>query len=442
MDGPSWEVSVPHPSTDFGEALRKRRLDAGMSLTALSRVVHYSKAQLSKVERGIKTPGRDLARLCDAALGADGSLIALTAANLPSPPGEPDSGDMNEEEWTMQLSPGGPGSFHPVGRRSVMGVGVASLMTWRSDTSQALAPGTAAGMLEVSRSLFTHYRRLGQSMQPGLLLPALIAQTHTLRELSAQTDARTRRELLVLGSRYAEYVGWLVQETGNEQAALWWTRRAVELAVAGGDRALAGYALVRRALVTMYQEDAGQTIALAARANDSSLPPRIRGLAAQREAQGHALAGDHSACMRALDRARTLMDQDSSSEGPVIGTMHLPDPVGMATGWCLVDLGRPREAGEHLDRQLALVGQDALRTRVRYGVRQALAYAAAGEIDHACTLVAPLLEDLSTIGSATVTTDLRRLARVLSRYGDHPAVRRLAPRLGTMTRLPTPGNEG
>ncbi|MFI0904289.1 helix-turn-helix domain-containing protein [Streptomyces sioyaensis] len=44
---------MPQPSAEFGEELRKRRLDAGLSLTALSAAVHYSKAQLSKVERGM-----------------------------------------------------------------------------------------------------------------------------------------------------------------------------------------------------------------------------------------------------------------------------------------------------------------------------------------------------------------------------------------------------
>src|SRR5215203_3917166 len=49
------EVLMPQPSTstEFGEELRRRRLNAGLSLTALSSAVHYSKAQLSKVERGI-----------------------------------------------------------------------------------------------------------------------------------------------------------------------------------------------------------------------------------------------------------------------------------------------------------------------------------------------------------------------------------------------------
>ncbi|MGW4728672.1 helix-turn-helix domain-containing protein [Streptomyces shenzhenensis] len=433
---------MPQPSTDFGEELRKRRLEAGLSLTALSGAVHYSKAQLSKVERGLKAPSRDLARLCDAVLGADGALIALIPTAPADTPARPAPGEVNEEDWIMQLSPDGTSRFQPMGRRDVMGAGVASLMTWRSDAGSRISPAAGVGMLEASRSLFTHYRRLGQTVEPGLLLPVLIAQTHTLRELSADAGTGTRRELLALGSRYAEYVGWLVQETGDERGALWWTQRAVDLAAAGGDRALAGYALVRRALVTLYRDDAEQTVALARRAQSGTLPPRIRGLAAQREAQGHALAGDLKACLSALDRARELLErQQSSSDEPVIGTMHLPDSVGMVTGWCLVDLGRPREATEELNRQLAQVGQDAVRTQVRYGVRRALAYATDGEIDHACALTAPLLDGVATVRSATVATDLRRLARVLARYSDHPSVRQLGPRLGTLSRLSTSRGE-
>ncbi|MFJ9086208.1 helix-turn-helix domain-containing protein [Streptomyces sp. NPDC102384] len=428
---------MPEPSAEFGEELRKRRLQAGLSLTALSGTVHYSKAQLSKVERGIKTPSRDLVQLCDAALGADGALVALatrTVPNTSAAPDESERGHIDEEDWIMQLSPDGPNRFQTVGRRKVMSAGVTSLMSWRSGGGPAAA-ASGAGMLEASRSLFTHYRKLGQTVAPGLLLPALIAQTHTLRELSAHSDTNSRRQLLALGSRYAEYVGWLVQETGDEQAALWWTQRAVDLAAAGGDQSLAGYALVRRALVTMYRNDAEQTIALARRAQSSTLPPRIQGLAAQREAQGHALAGDLNSCLSALDRARVLLArEDSDSDEPVVGTMHLPDPVSMVTGWCLVDLGRPAEASEELDRQIALVGKDAVRTQVRYGVRRALAHASAGEIEHACALTEPLLDGVTVVHSATVTTDLQRLARVLARYSDHPSVRQLGPRLGTLSR--------
>ena len=62
----------------FGEELRRRRLIARLSLSKLAESVHYSKGQLSKVERGIKAPSRELARLCDTVLQADGRLTSLS----------------------------------------------------------------------------------------------------------------------------------------------------------------------------------------------------------------------------------------------------------------------------------------------------------------------------------------------------------------------------
>ncbi|RBQ18088.1 transcriptional regulator [Spongiactinospora rosea] len=434
-------VQQPIP---FGAELRRRRLGAGLSLTELSRLVHYSKGHLSKVERGLKAPSTELARLCDAKLGAEGALTALVGRR-PSRSGSGGAGwgFGDEEVWLMRLSKDGQSRFHPVNRRQVMVAGAVSMAGMGIGipaTASVPVLGSASEpddttLLGMSRALFDQYRRMGQVAGPGLLLPALIAQTHALQEMSSRMGENQRPALLRLASRYAEYVGWLAQESGNEPAALWWTQRAVELAEAGGDRQLAAYGLVRRALVTLYQEDAEQTIDLARKAQEGDISARIRGLAAQREAQGHALAGDHSACMRSLDRARALMAESATeSDGPVIGTTHLPDPVGMISGWCLHDLGRPAEAAEVIAAQLAQVPSYALRTRVRYGVRHALAYAAAGEIDHACHLTGRLLNGAATVTSATITTDLRKLARALARHPRNAAVRELSPALGAAMR--------
>ncbi|MEV6983569.1 helix-turn-helix transcriptional regulator [Sphaerisporangium sp. NPDC051017] len=422
----------------FGEELRRRRLAAGLTLTQLAGLVHYSKGQLSKVERGVKPPSRGLAAHCDAKLNAEGALTALARTTLPDAEAEAEMTTGDEEVWLMQLSPDGQSWFRTVGRRQVIVAGAASMAGMSIGR-----PGTSSAdgerFLEASRSLFDEYRRLGQTGSPGLLMPALIAQTHVLRDLSAHAGTRVRRALLKMGSRYAEYVGWLAQEAGDEKAALWWTQRAVELAAAGGDGDLAAYGLVRRALVTLYRGEAEQTVELARRAQSGTVPPRIHGLAAQREAQGHALAGDYDASMRSLDRARTLLAQHTSDAGaPVIGSTNLPDSVSMVTGWCLHDLGRCREAAEILDAQLAQVPPHATRTQVRYGVRRALAYAAAGEIDHACELAERLLGDAITVSSATVGADLRTLARTLARHPRNPSVRSLAPRLGTALHIIAP----
>ncbi|MBT2232300.1 helix-turn-helix transcriptional regulator [Nonomuraea sp. NEAU-A123] len=415
----------------FGRELRRRRLAAGLTLTGLSKLVHYSKGQLSKVERGLKAPSRELARLCDNTLGAAGELAALVRIQPTST--EATEARNGEEVWLMALSGDGQSWFQPLSRRQVMTMGVASaagMSIGRPDTS---FPAGGTTLLGTSRTLFDNYRQLGQVAGPGALLPALIAQTHSLQELSSGTGPRTRGGLLQLASRYAEYAGWMMQEIGNDQGALWWTRHAVDLAAAGGDRDLAAYGHVRHALVTLYRDDAAQTIELARRAQKPMLPPRIRGLAAQREAQGHALAGDYDACMRSLDRARVLLTGvRSQPDGPpVIGTTNLPDPVGMITGWCLYDLGRPRDAAEVMGKQMAHVPPHALRTRVRYGMRRALAHAMAGEIEHACDLTGQLLGAAATVSSATIAQDMRALARTLSRHPRNVAVRRVAPELGT-----------
>ncbi|WP_308433547.1 nSTAND1 domain-containing NTPase [Streptomyces netropsis] len=67
----------PVPEEGFGECLRRLRGEAGMSLAALSRLAHYSRGYLSKVENGQKPPTAELARSCDDALNAGGVLVRL-----------------------------------------------------------------------------------------------------------------------------------------------------------------------------------------------------------------------------------------------------------------------------------------------------------------------------------------------------------------------------
>ncbi|MFD0638231.1 multiprotein-bridging factor 1 family protein [Catenulispora yoronensis] len=56
----------------FGRELRRLRLTAGMSQAELANVLHFSKSYLSKVENGAKPATMDLARRCEAVLGAAG----------------------------------------------------------------------------------------------------------------------------------------------------------------------------------------------------------------------------------------------------------------------------------------------------------------------------------------------------------------------------------
>ncbi|THA29571.1 XRE family transcriptional regulator [Streptomyces sp. A1277] len=398
----------------FGPELRRLRQEAGLSLADFATALNYDKGYLSKVERGGRTASHELARRCDAFLGAKGELERLAVGPEPAP------------DPTEAAAPG----LWQVGRRAVLAAGTGSLV----DLGLKLGgqPLSVAGPLLLSfRAQFDQLRQLGQSTAPKLLLPLLETQTRTVAGLAADTPSASRAPVLLLASRFAEFTGWMAQEAGRSGAALAWTGEAAELARAGGDPYLGSYALVRRALVTFYDGDAASTVALARRAQRDGIPSRIRGLAAQQEAQGHALVGEERDCLRSLDRAHELLDSEDarSGTGPVLGTTHVSDPAMMATGWCLFDLGRPRSAAEILDRECRRLPAHALRTRARYGFRRSLAHAASGEVEHACTIAGELLGVMPAVPSATVNSDVRRLARELHRFRSSRAVRDLQPAL-------------
>jgi transcriptional regulator with XRE-family HTH domain len=402
---PETESSMSEP---FGGLLRKHRVAAAMSMGELARRANYSKSYLSKIENSVKPPNATVARLCDNVLDAGGVLIEAARER---PVADVGLGTLDRRRVLA-----GAGSL----------LGVALTGGSRPVADELVVSGLTAS--------FEHLRELGRQTGPTIVLEPLIAQTRAAQSLALANREPTRSRLLVLTARMAEYVGWLSQEDGDEQCALWWTRNAANLARAGGDREIVTYALVREAGLAMYRQDAATTIALAELAQDQSAGPYVLGMAARRAAQGHALAGDQYACERALDHAHALLLDPSVVDTrayPVLGSTA-PDPVGLARGWALVDLGRCGEAAAVLDRALAATPAANRRGRARVGARRSLAYALSGEIDQSCLTMTEVIDDVAHVDSATVRLDLRELSRTLSRWRDHRTVRDLHPRLSRL----------
>jgi transcriptional regulator with XRE-family HTH domain len=411
----------------FGQVLRGTRMAQGVSLGELGRRTHYSKGYLSKVEMGLRAPSDTLARLCDTALGADGDLIALVRRPVP-PVVDPALVDDDEGHWVLEMAKDGSMWFQPMNRRQAMALGATSLLVLRAGAAPPDRSGQAAAVAAFG-VMFPQLRALGQQASPDVVLPTCVTQTHSLSRIAEQSSGATRSTAFTLASRYAEYTGWMAQESGQDQAALWWTDRAVRLAAEGGDEELAAYSKVRRALITLYAGDAVSTVELARQAQrHPAAGARVRGLAAQREAQGHALAGSPTECLLALDRARELLSAADGPTGePVLGSSTLRDPVGLSTAWCLHDLGRSEESAAMFERELRDVPPTARRFQTRWRARQALAHATARDLDAACAVATGLLDDMATVDSATVRTDLVLLARTLSRWITYGPVRDLYP---------------
>ena len=238
------------------------------------------------------------------------------------------------------------------------------------------------------------------------------------------------RGLWLLAARYAEFAGWMAHENGNVADASRWTLAAAQWAARGGDAEMAGYRWERNALTTLYRCDGPETVALAQRAAAHRGPStRVLALALRREAQGHALAGDATRFHRALEASERLAADAPAPypHGDSWGPNSIEDSSRVIEASGLVDLGLHRAA-------VRLFGPDpgsaipapAMRTRVRFAVRGALAHAercrgARVQPDGARTGHAGRLE------SATIRTDLERLAAVLNRHRAAPEVVALLP---------------
>jgi hypothetical protein len=362
----------------------------------LARRVNYSKGYLSKIENDLKPPNTTMAKLCDHALDAGGRLIEAAR------------------------------SARTLDRRQVLAAGTMVGLALAGGPRPALDESVLDGI----RASFENLRALGMRTSPVVVLEMLRAQANMVVGMARENPEPIRSRLLLLGARIAEYTGWMSQEAGDDPGALAWTRRASELAKAGGDNEIESYAFVREAGLALYRHDPMSTIDLAQQAQRVGRPSaRTRGLALRREAQGHALAGDRYACDSAMDRAVELLSQSTSDNRyPVLGSTA-PDPIGLARGWALCDLGRTVEAAEILEVELARLPEESRRNRARFGARRSLAYALAGEIDQSCLTLAETLDDVARVDSATVRMDLRDLARTLGRWRGHRTVREIHPSL-------------
>ncbi|MEU1755629.1 helix-turn-helix transcriptional regulator [Micromonospora matsumotoense] len=393
----------------FGTELQRRRLAASVSLGALARQVYYSKGHLSKVENGLKTPSLDLARACDAALGAGGSLFRLAGPSTPDRDPTPVGAALDSGAWHLDLRADGAGEMALGGHRLPL---------------PAVTVGTEM------EDVFAAVRRWGRTASPAAVLPVLVAQLHVVRAGALHTTGDARQRQIGLGARMSEFAGWMTQEAGDVAGALWWTDLAAQLAAEAGLSQMEEHVLIRRALVTLYDGRADQTVELAARAGTGAgASPRTRWLAALREAQGYALAGDQRRCLAALDRARSLAAAAASAGEPPLGPETPMDMQVIITAWCLYDLGYFAESAVLFDREVPRIPVESTRSYARFAARRVLAHASAGHVDRVCELLPDLLDQAERADSATVRAELRALARTARRWPRHAAIQRLRPRL-------------
>lgn len=385
---------------DFGEALRRRRLAAGLSLGALAARTHYDKGYLSKVERGLRKPSHEFIRHCDAVLGAEGELTRI--ADRPSSLPFTEADDLALPTSVKEAIGWQEWWSRPWSDRA------------QSDLFQDVDEGDANSAY---LALYAGLRQLGQRDRPDRALRGIVALIDVLRD--AFLGSRDGWSERVLAAHCCELAGWMHQERGRFDEAGAWTRAAGALA---RGTELAVYAGVRQAEIAVHRGDVAAALKWVESIDDTpEASARVRGLAAHRRAQAYAIAGDTSGCLTALSQAEEWLNraETTTAHALTLGSSTIVDPCGLTTGWCHLMLGNHDVAIDSLSCASAALPYASRRMRAVFGACLGTAYAATGQVDAACAAGRDALAELQRTRSHATYVQLRSLAKYLLRLRQH-----------------------
>ncbi|MDU0293820.1 tetratricopeptide repeat protein [Saccharothrix longispora] len=163
---------------DIGPELRRRRVEAGLSLQGLADLCHYSVGHISNVENGNKAASREFVLVCDRALDAGGELAALWAAS---------EGPTDPVSWRGPLQL--PSVPRLVGRSALIAeLDAALAMVSEGQSSVVVTLDGAAGSGKTTLAV-TWSRRIRDSFPDGVFF-------YDLRGYSANSDPAEPSEVI------------------------------------------------------------------------------------------------------------------------------------------------------------------------------------------------------------------------------------------------------
>jgi hypothetical protein len=265
---------------------------------------------------------------------------------------------------------------------------------------------------------------------PKETLPLVLAIVAAVEYAAREARPAVRRDLLALGARSAEFIGWMYRDSAALRQAGYWHDRAIEWAQIASETALQGYVLLKKSQTAWDERDATRMLMLARAAIEGpwDLPPWVRAEAIQQEARAEAmLGGDISVIAPRFDQARDLLAQAQpvgAGNGSGLAAHYCASLLAMQMAICYCEGGQPGRAVEIYDEHLAA---DAFSRR-DYGYFLALkgiAVASIGHPDDAAVIGRESLRIGAATGSVRTLTELSRLMDRLASWPGRPAVRSL-----------------
>ncbi|WP_407560495.1 tetratricopeptide repeat protein [Streptomyces sp. 184] len=256
-------------------------------------------------------------------------------------------------------------------------------------------------------------------------LATVLHHVRTVLRLLEATNGSTHRQLLTVGSRTAEFLGWLYQDIGSIRAAAYWSDRSMEWAQEAADDPMQSYVLFRKSNQAASQQSPERAIGLARAAQRiPGLTPDLVALAAQQEAVGYALQSNPRAALAKFDEAHELAARPIAHKptGTPDTSYCTPAYVEIQRANCWIDLGQPRRAIQLFEDEIAALPQVYRNDRSVYFARLARAYAKAGDPERGSETATKALAIVTQTGSARTLTELASVADTMEPQRDLPAV--------------------
>lgn len=431
------EISLHH---FFGAELRRLRTLAGMSQVDLGQKVFVSGDLIGKIEKGMRRPSPDLARLCDEVLSTGGMLSRLVGALHQE--------RALETAKTGQGTAGGPPQTSPIGTLSspslvfddVSRIAGAAWFGMVPDTLVGLpAAGWAPSQLP-SKIEWPHVHALRESMNVfeqwdhqyggGVARAAMGGQMEWACRVArtASMAAPVQRAWQSAAARLGDLVGWAYFDAGQANPARRYFLAGLQLAGEAGDvqqRTHTATSLSRQ-MTYIGQTDDAMAVADLARLGWRSLPPLGRAVIGIVEARAYARVGDAEGCLRAVDacdQAFAINDPNDiddtwgyyADEGQILGD----------AGHALFDLAMHNDDAQQARGTVARLRAayvthpcEAGRSKALTMIRVACLEARHGDPAVACSAAEQAVADAGQVWSRRVHDDLCQLDQVLAGIPD------------------------
>jgi transcriptional regulator with XRE-family HTH domain len=267
---------------------------------------------------------------------------------------------------------------------------------------------------------------------PSYLIPAIQAQLPVIEQICRMTRDGDHEEALRIGSQFTEFCGWLYQDSGDSECAMYWTERSLEYAIELDDRRVISYVLMRKSNIATDAGQPGQGLGLANAAlkQRSYLTPRLHAVVLRQRANAFAMLHERSNFARDADEAFKQAIVGASQDEPDLAPYCTPSYVEMETGASWVKLDSAKAALPVFEEsRTSWNAVEQVRDRALCLARLATAYAATGEVEQACGVAEELIAVAGGLSSARVSTQVADLRRSLVSGQQNLAVRDLLRRL-------------